>query len=248
VNLFFTVRVNAFKTSVQNGDLLVEEGLSLNALYQYRDAIETMPLSTEGFTRALSVLLQIYPAEAKQQTKEAMSKEIMEYMSVLEGMGDKDSEVYLVLGKSYALMGDTGKADKYFSLALDYYPSSGYYVHEIASYYARTANYVKAMEVIRSFDPFIEKHRGPHNPRGTVVYLLRDLEAEINYGQGNIIEALRIAQKNLQDAKNGVYVTTSAKSRYFASRDSLVKGLKKKVEKYKIIKQISRDKVTRNKD
>ena len=155
-----------------------------------------------------------------------------EYMSVLEGRGDKDSEVYFVLGKSYALMGDTEKADKYFRLALDYYPSSGYYVYEIASYYAKNGNYEAAMKVIRSFDPFIEKYRGPHNPRGIFVYLIRDLEAEINYGQGNTTKALEIAQNNLHDAQNGVYVTTSTRSRYYSAGDSLIKGLKKKVQKY----------------
>ena len=119
----------------------MEEGLPLNALYQYRDATEMMPLSTEGFTKALSALWQIYPVEAKQQTKEAMLKEMKEYVSILEGRGDKDSELYFVLGKSHALMGDNEKADKYFRLALDYYPSSGYYVYEIASYYASLGDY-----------------------------------------------------------------------------------------------------------
>jgi tetratricopeptide (TPR) repeat protein len=232
VNLVFTIRVNEFKTSLQNGDLLMETGLPINALYPYRDAMLTMPFSTEGFTRALSVLLQIYPSEAKQQTKEAMTKEIKEYINVLEGRGDKDSEVYLVLGKSYALMGDTGKADKYFSFALDYYPSSGYYVHEIASYYAENGNDQTAMAVIRSFDPFIEKYRGPHNPRGIFVYQIRDLEAEINHSRGNRIEALRIAQRNLLDANEGVYVITIARSRQFITSDSFIQNLKKKVERY----------------
>ena len=38
VNLVFTIRVNEFKTSLQNGDLLMETGLPINALYPYRDA------------------------------------------------------------------------------------------------------------------------------------------------------------------------------------------------------------------
>ena len=48
--------------------------------------------------------MQIYAFEAKQQTKEAMLKEIKEYISVLEGRADKDSELYFVLGKSHAFM------------------------------------------------------------------------------------------------------------------------------------------------
>ena len=75
-NLFFTIRVNEFKTSVQNGDLLMEEGLPLNALYQYRDAAEIMPLSTEGFMKALSALWQIYAIEAKHKDHGGNFKEI----------------------------------------------------------------------------------------------------------------------------------------------------------------------------
>ena len=231
-NLFFTIRINEFKASVQNGELLMETGLPVNALYQYRDATEMMPLSTEGFTKSISALMQASFEETNQQSKAAMMKEMKEYMSILEGRGDKDSELYFVIGKSYALMGVAEKAEKYFRLVLDYYPSSGYYVHEIASYYAENGKDVSAMAVIRSFDPFIEKHRGPHNPRGIFVYQIRDLEAEINNIRGNRTEALRIAQKNLLDANEGVYVITSARSRHYSTSASFIQNLKKKVEMY----------------
>jgi tetratricopeptide (TPR) repeat protein len=228
-NMLFTTRLNEFKTSIQNGDSFLEEGLPLKALYSYRDAISVMPLSTEGFTKALSVLLQIYPVENKQDIKEAMAKEMTEYMNLLEYSKDKDSEIYLILGKSHALMKNEKKADKYFSLALDYYPSSGRYIHEIASYYASHENYDKAMQVIRLFDPFIEKHRGPHNPRGIFVYKIRDLEADIRFHDGDKAKAINIARQNLQDAKQNVYVITSSKSRNFVARDQLLEYLQKKV-------------------
>jgi O-antigen ligase len=232
VNLVFTIRVNEFKTSLQNGDLLMETGLPINALYPYRDATDLMPLSSEGFTRALTVLLLIYPIEDKQQTKEAMAKEMEEYMSILESRGDKDSENFFVLGKTHALMGDTGKADKYFRLVLDYYPSSGYYIYEIANYYASIANYELAMKVVRSFDPFVEKYRGPLNPRGIFVYRIRDLEADLEYNIGNKVAAKRIVSQNFQDARNNVYVITSGRSRGFVERGKYVKYLEERVQFY----------------
>lgn len=231
-NLFFTIRINEFKTSLQNGDLLMETGLSVNALYPYRDTNDLMPLSSEGFTRALSVLLQIYPIEIKQQTKETMAKEMKEYMSILEGRGDKDSEIFFVLGKTHALMGDTGKTDKYFRLVLDYYPSSGYYVYEIANYYASLANYELAMKVVRSFDPFVEKYRGPLNPRGIFVYRIRDLEADLEYNIGNKTAAKRIVSQNFHDARNNVYVITSGRSRGYVERGKYVKYLEERVQFY----------------
>ena len=153
-------------------------------------------------------------------------------LNILEGRGDKDSELYFVLGKSHALMGDNANAEKYFRLALDYYPSSAHYVYEIASYYASRGKDDEAMQYIRSFDPYIEKHRGPHNPRGIFVYKIRDLEADLQCKNGNSMEAVNIAQKNLQDAKNNIYVITSAKSRNFIARDQFVEYLKQKADLY----------------
>jgi O-antigen ligase len=221
-NLYFTIRVNEFKASVQNGDHLMENGLPVNALYSYRDATEIMPLSTEGFTKSLSALWTIYPVEVIRESKEAMFKEMKEYINILEGRGDKDSELYLVLGKSHALMGDIEKAEKYFRLALDYYPSSGYYVHKIASYYAENGKNEAAMAVIRSFDRFIEKHRGPHNPRGIFVYKIRDLEADLEFRRGNGTKAVHIARRNLQDAKNGVFIITSVRAKEYVPREKLL--------------------------
>jgi O-antigen ligase len=232
VNLVFTIRANEFKTSLQNGDLLMEEGLPLNALYQYRDSTENMPLSTEGFMKALSALWQIYPMEAKLRSREAMLREMNEYVDILEGRGDKDSGVYFVLGKSHAIIGNKEKAHKYFGLALDYYPSSGYYVYEIAGYYTNIANHEMAMKVIRSFDPFIEKHRGPHNPRGIFVYKIRDLEADLEYNIGNKLAAKRIVSQNFQDARNNVYLITSGRSRGFIERGRYVKYLEERVQFY----------------
>jgi hypothetical protein len=231
-NLFFTIRINEFKTSLQNGDLSMEAGLPVNALYPYRDATDLMPLSSEGFTRALTVLLQIYPIEIKQQTKAAMVKEMKEYISVLEGRGDKDSENFFVLGKTHALMGDKRKADKYFRLTLDYYPSSGYYVYEISRYYANNGSGEAAMKVIRSFDPFLEKFRGPQNPRGIFVYRIRDLEADLEYKIGNKTAAKRIVSQNFHDAANNVYVITSGRSRGFVERRKYVKYLEDRVKFY----------------
>jgi len=155
-----------------------------------------------------------------------------EYMNLLEYSKDKDSEIYLILGKSHGLMKKEKKSDKYFSLALDYYPSSGRYIHEIASYYASQENYDKAMQVIRSFDPFVEKHKGPHNPRGIFVYKIRDLEADLQYKNGDSAQALKIAQQNHHDAENNTYVINSSRTRTFTSRDQFAKYLKQKADFY----------------
>jgi tetratricopeptide (TPR) repeat protein len=159
-------------------------------------------------------------------------KELSEYITTSEKQKDRDSELYFILGQAYSLKGEQEKTRFYFDQALNYYPSSARYVYEIANYYASRGKADEAMKYIRSFDPYIEKHRGPHNPRGIFVYKIRDLEADLQYKNGNSTEAVNIVQKNLQDAKNNIYVITSAKSRNFVARDQFVEYLKQKADLY----------------
>ena len=82
------------------------------------------------------------------------------------------------------------------------------------------------------FDPYIDKYRGPYNPRGIFVYKIRDLEADLLYKQGLRIEALRVAKLNYEEAKENEYVITSSKSRGYITREELLKNLHYKVKCY----------------
>ena len=232
VSLFFSQRVNVFKASLENGDLMADHGFPMNALGSYREAIDAMPLSSEGYTKAINVLMSMYNAETNKNQRTAMTQELTEYTQAMERRNDMDSELSLTMGKAYALMGAKEKARTYFSRALFYYPSSGYYIYEIASYFAATGDIDAALGYVRSFDPYIDKYKGPHNPRGIFVYKIRDLEADLQCKNGHDNEALKIARKNFQDAKNNAYVITSARSRNFVARDQFVEYLKQKADMY----------------
>jgi O-antigen ligase len=234
VTFLFSSRVSLFRRTIETADLMKENGfaLDLEALYAYRDAIETMPLSNEGYIKAMATLVQIYQLEGSEKVRPLMMKELSEYITTSEKQKDRDSELYFILGQAYSLKGEQEKTRFYFDRALYYYPSSARYVYEIASYYASRGKDDEAMKYIRSFDPYIEKHRGPHNPRGIFVYKIRDLEADFHYKNGNKAQSLHIAQKNLQDAKDNVYVITSSKSRDFVLREQFIKYLMAKVSLY----------------
>jgi tetratricopeptide (TPR) repeat protein len=146
---------------------------------------------------------------------------------------DRNSELCLTLGKGYVIIGNLEKAEGYLKRALYLYPSSGYYVFEIASYYVAKNDFDAALGYIRSFDRYIDKYRGPYNPRGIFVYKIRDLEADLQYKKGHSTEAFKLAQTNLQDARNGVYVITSAKSRDFTGRDQFLEYLKRRADLYR---------------
>ena len=233
VTFLFSSRVSLFRRTIETADLMKENGFALEALYAYRDAIEIMPLSNEGYIKALATLVQIYQLEGSEKVRPLMMKELSEYITTSEKQKDRDSELYFILGQAYSLKGEQEKIRFYFDRALYYYPSSARYVYEITSYYASRGKDDEAMKYIRSFDPYIEKHRGRHNPRGIFVYKIRDLEADLRHKNGEKLEALRIAQNNLENAQKGTYVITSAKSSHnFISRDQFVEYLRQKAELY----------------
>lgn len=229
VNFLFSSKVSLFNRSIENGDLMKENGFVLESLYSYRDAIEIMPLSNEGCIKAVSTLVQLYSAEKDDKVRNLMMKELWEYMATLEKSSDRDSELNFILGQAYRHKRDHEKARIYFDLTLYYYPSSAYYIYEIARYYADIGKDEVAIGYIRVFDPLIERYRGSSNPRGIFVYKIRDLESSLQFTRGNRADALQIAQKNLQDARDGIYSITSMRSRSFTSREALLKTLEEKV-------------------
>ena len=232
VTFLFSSRVSLFRRTIETADLMKENGFALEALYAYREAIETMPLSNEGYIKALATLVQIYQLDGSEKVRPLMMKELSEYITTSERQKDRDSELYLILGQAYSFQENNEKTRLYFDRALYYYPSSARYVYDIASYYASQGNADEAMKYIRSFDPYIEKHRGPHNPRGIYVYKIRDLEAEINYKQGKLTQALQLAKRNFHDAQAGTYQIASARSRDYISKDLYLQYLEKKVVLY----------------
>lgn len=231
-SLLFGQRVNVFKASLENGDRMTDHGFSMNALGSYREAIDAMPLSSEGYIKAINVLASMYEADTNKNQRTAMAKELTEYTQAMERSTDRDSELSLTMGKAHALLGNKERARNYFSRALFHYPSSGYYIYEIASYFAAKGDIDAALAYVRSFDPYIDKYKGPNNPRGIFVYKIRDLEADLVYKNGNENEALKIARKNFQDARNNVYVITSARSRNFVARNQFVEYLRQKADMY----------------
>ena len=232
VTFLFNSKVSLFRRTIETADLMTENGFALEALYAYRDAIEAMPLSNEGYIKAMATLVQIYQLEGSEKLRSLMMKELSGYITTSEKRMDRDSELYSTLGQAYSLKGEKEKTRFYFDRALYYYPSSARYIYEIGSYYAQTGESDLALAQIRLFDAYIEKHRGPHNPRGVYVYKIRDLEAHIAYRQGDCRKALQIARTNLGDVEKGDFVTGSVRAREYVPREQLLAHLSRRAKLY----------------
>jgi O-antigen ligase len=230
VNFLFSSKVSLFSRSIENGDLMMENGFTLNALYSYRDAIETMPFSNEGYIKALSTLVQLYSTEKDDKIRSLMMKEFSEYVATMKKSSDKDSEINYILGQAYSRKGDHERARLYFDRALYYYPSSAHYIYEIASYCYLRGRLDDAQKLIDVFRTYGEKYRSSNDPRGFMIYKIHDLEATIQYQKGNPTRALEIAKNNYYDAKNGVYVITSVRAKEYVTREKMLCHLSERVK------------------
>jgi O-antigen ligase len=228
--LAFTARANQFRKAIEIGTFFEENGQLQDALTVYEEALIQMPYSGEGYTRTVNVLTKLYAKEHEQSSGASRARELESYIGKMEKIRDRDSGLFFALGRAYATRGDRMQAGEYFQKTLQYYPSSAYYISEIAGYYFIQGDIQRAEELIRSFDPYIEKYNTPHNPRGLMVYKIRDLESSIAYRLGYVDKALAIARRNYEDARSDVFVIKSARSREYVTKDALLQYLAQRVK------------------
>lgn len=232
-SLFFTVKVNLSKKSIDNGTAYLQGGLVKDAYYAYLDAIREMPLDNEGRIKAINVLNNVYLYEKDAERKGIFKRMLQDNLVMAGRLNDKDSELFFVTGTAYALLGDRKKAEEYLIRASSYYPSSPYYIFAITNYYVSVGDLRKALPWTHRIDPYLNKYLTSRNPNGLYVYKIRDIEAGIYFSLGDAKRALSIAQANLKDAQNEKYTITSVKAREIVSKGSLVKYLQDKADGYR---------------
>jgi tetratricopeptide (TPR) repeat protein len=150
----------------------------------------------------------------------------------MEKRNEKDSEFIFAKGIGYEILSNKNKAEFYYKEALFYYPASAYYALRFARFYLIQKNYEETKRIIASISAYKEKYRIFKNPNGVFFYLLEDLEAEMEYTQGNHKKAVAIAQNNLKDAEENMFVTSSVKARAFITHDRLIQYLKERLRTY----------------
>ncbi|MCX5806898.1 MAG: O-antigen ligase family protein [Proteobacteria bacterium] len=211
-SFIFTTKTNMSRKSIENGVALEDNGFVFNACLSYKDAIYDMPTDNEGYIRMASCIKNLYEREGNHKKKEEIKNNLIAYLNLMEKKRDKDSELYFIIGMSYASFGETNKAEGYLLKGMLYYPSSPYHIYEIVVFYAKNNELQKAKAWSRAIDPYLNKYATSRNPKGFYVYKIRDIEAEIEYRQGNAAEALAIASNNLYNARERKFVISNIKS------------------------------------
>ncbi|MCX5815610.1 MAG: O-antigen ligase family protein [Proteobacteria bacterium] len=228
-SFLFTVKANLSGKSIENGIACEDGGFMFNAYNSYVDAIYDMPIDNDGYIKVVGVLKRLYEGEGDPGKKENIKSSLKMYLNNIEEKEDLDSGLFFVAGMSYTTLKETHKAESYLLKAISYYPSSAYYIYEIVRFYISIGDLQKALLWTHAIDPYLDKYRTSKNPKGFYVYKIRDMEAEMEYKQGNVATALSIAKNNLKDAKEGKFIITSVKTGEYISTEPFLNYLKDRV-------------------
>ncbi|HME45940.1 MAG TPA: O-antigen ligase family protein [Syntrophorhabdales bacterium] len=232
LSFLFTTRASLSRKLVEEGTLAEEAGMFGNAYLSYKDAIRTMPLSNDGYIRAISILLKSYDSQKDPQYKEQVKLALRYHLGEVERNPDNDSELYFVRGMCRSTLAPGKDACALVSKAISLYPSSGYYIFETARCYERLGDFGEALGVIGSIEPYLGSFKVSANPQGLFVYKVRDLEAEIEFKNGNRERALAIESENLLDGMSGKYAIYHTKAREYLPKEVLIRYLTEKVRFY----------------
>jgi len=232
LSFLFTARADLSHKLVEDGILAEEAGLFGSAYQSYRDAVDTMPINNDGYIRIISIVLKSYDNEKDPQNREKVRLVLGSYLREIEQNTDKDSELYLMRGMCRSVLAPGRDACAMSSKAVTLYPSSGYYIFEAARCYAGLGDFDEALGVISRIEPYLRAFNISSNPQGLFVYKIRDLEADIEYGKGNVKKALAIERENLLDGMSGKYAIYNTKARELLPKEMLIEYLTRKVSFY----------------
>lgn len=192
-----------------------------------------MKADNNGYIKIANILKKLYERESISRKKEELNNSLVAYLEIIENKRDKDSELYFVSGLSYWAIGDTKKAEDCLLKAISFYPSSSYYIYETVKFYFKNNEIQKAKVWSSAINPYLDKYMTSANPKGFYVYKIRDLEAEMEYRQGNAAGALILAETNLRDAETGRYIISNIKTGENISVQSFLDYLKIRVKLFK---------------
>jgi tetratricopeptide (TPR) repeat protein len=231
-SFLFTGKTNISEKLNEEGDIFTENGLLPQAFVSYRESINTMPINDYGYIGIMNVLLRSYKIEERENEKNRIKNIIIQYLQQIEHNRDKYSELYFLAGSANSLLGNIEKADDYFNKALQYYPSSGFYMFRTATFYFQNGNIGKAKKLIKRMKTYVDRHTFSEM-HGLYVYMMRELESNIEYMEGNFQNALELAKKNLGDAEKDKNIAKNILAREYVVKDSFIKYLEDRVEFYR---------------
>jgi tetratricopeptide (TPR) repeat protein len=232
LSFLFTARADLSHKLVEDGILAEETGLYDRAYLSYRDAVDAMPINNDGYIRIISILSKSYDNEKDPRNREKIRLALGSYLREIEQNTDKDSELYFMRGMCRSILAPGKDACAMSSKAITLYPSSGYYIFEVARCYAGLGDFDEALGVISRIEPYLRGFKVAGNPQGLFVYKIRDLEADIEYRKGNPKKALAIERENLLDGMSGKYAIYHTKARELLPKEALIGYLTQKVSFY----------------
>ncbi len=227
----FTGQAGLAKKTVEEGGLLEEVGNLQMAADSYEQASSTMPLDNEPRIRFITALAKAGTTDSA--VRRRLEEAVDDKWNHVNLKRDRDSELFFVNALANKVLGEDRAASDLIDEAIRLYPSSPYYVSQAVDWCVSAGNFDKAASLIANFEPFIPNIRTWGNPYGLYVYRLRELKAEMEFRKGNVDNALRLAQVNLESAQREEFVVSSYKTREYVKKEWLLEHLTEKVSSYR---------------
>ena len=229
-SLYFTIMTSFADKVISTGDILAENGFLLDSSRSYEEAMRRMPLNNMAFIKASQAMTGLYAHAKDEEEKNRLGSDLLRCLNTMEGIKDRNAELFSALGAGHLALGYVEKAGLYLNRAVFYLPSSSFLVFKLASYYFDLGDYRRAMETIHSFVPYRDNYEMSRDPNGLFVYRMTDLEAEIELRRGNGEKALSLARQNLADAEYQRFVIRSIQAVELVENKRLVEYLRQRVD------------------
>jgi O-antigen ligase/tetratricopeptide (TPR) repeat protein len=234
VSFAFTARAGLARKSLDMGLLAEETGFLEQALRDYQDSTQIMPLDNEPLIAEIRLLTTLLENTRDTDAQSRITPALDGCLARAAKRRDKDAELFFVCARAYWAKGMPRKALADIRKAINLYPSTPYYVVQAVRWYMDWGDLAQASVLIDRFEPYVANIKRAGNPYGLYVYKVRELQADIAAENGDFQSAAAIARRNLASAESDEFIITNHKARDYVQKEWLVRHLTDKVNAYEI--------------
>lgn len=229
LSFVFTAKADTSRRFIEDASMQREGGSAAEIQRSLVEAVSAMPWNNDALVKLVGSLTASYEQEKDPLRKEMFKRDLLDYVQGMEVSGDKDAELFFVLGTAKRAIGSGTESCEYLNRALQYRPSSACYALTAAACYAGNGQIDRAQSIVRSIEVYYENYRKWAYPDGVIVHKVKDFGAEIEYVKGNGQQALKLMRQNLESARRDEYVITDWRARQSLSKPVLIALLEDRI-------------------
>lgn len=229
LSFVFTAKADSSRRFVEDAKIQREEGSAQEMQQSLIQAVEVMPWNNDASIHLISLLASSYLSEKDPLRREGLRVQLIDHIQSAERSGDKDAELFFVVGSARRAIGDDVGSCDYINQALQYQPSSAWYAYSAAACYVGRGQAEKALSILKSMEVYYDNYQKWRYPEGVMVHKIVDLEAEIEFIKGDEEQALTLMRRNLESARQDQFVINDWRARQSLSKGALIAQLEQRI-------------------